>query len=146
MESLICINPTAVQWAAVLVLGAGLLGYSVTGAFVWIIRNRVISSIEKATGVSVKDPWRDPNAPHWFVAELAGLVERIFFTIVVATGLTGVAPAMIAWIGIKGIVHWQVFKDDLGNQNIAFSFIGVLGTMVSLLVAIACGVYLKNLP
>ena len=146
MESLICINPTAVQWAAVLVLGAGLLGYSVTGAFVWIIRNRVISSIEKATGVSVEDPWRDPNAPHWFVAELAGLVERIFFTIVVATGLTGVAPAMIAWIGIKGIVHWQVFKDDLGNQNIAFSFIGVLGTMVSLLVAIACGVYLKNLP
>ena len=51
----------------------------------------------------------------------------------------------IAWIGIKGVVHWQVFKDDFANPKIAFSFIGVLGTMVSLLVAIACGVYLKHL-
>ena len=145
MESLIYVNPIAIQWAAVLILGAGLLGYSVTGAFVWIIKKCVIASIEKSTGTSVKDPWKDPNAPHWFVAELAGLIERVFFTVIVATGLTGAAPAMIAWIGIKGIVHWQVFKDDFASQKIAFSFIGVLGTMVSLLVAIACGVYLKHL-
>lgn len=131
-------------WLTVLILASGLGGFLLTGLFVKIISWRVTVSIEKKTGQKVYDRWKDPNSPHWFVGPFAGVIERTFFVLAIGFGLPGAVPAMVGWIGIKGVVHWSVFDNQNKHHRVAFSFIGVLGTMFSLIIATLCGVYLLN--
>ncbi|MGD8361446.1 MAG: hypothetical protein PVJ04_08455 [Gemmatimonadota bacterium] len=76
----------------------------------------------------------EETVPAWVV----GTVERAFFTVVVAAGLSGVVIAMILWIAAKMAAGWG--SDAQGIQNSeAFRFTALLGDLVSMIFALVGG-------
>jgi hypothetical protein len=81
------------------------------------------------------------KVPSW----LTGVVERLFFTILVGNEMDGTAPAMMAWLGIKMLTNWN--RDDWkGNQQVrAGAFIALLTGLVSMLFAVFGGLIWQRL-
>ena len=79
-------------------------------------------------------------APAW----LTGLVERLFFTIIVAVDLSGIAIAMLAWLGLKLAINWNRLGIDLGVEHseilrARFGFSAALAGLVSMIFALIGG-------
>lgn len=69
---------------------------------------------------------------------LIGISERLFFTLLVAFQVTGVAGGIIAWIGVKMAVGWGAVKEGRTPHR-ALAFTGLLSSLVSLLFAVVGG-------
>lgn len=69
---------------------------------------------------------------------LAGILERIFFTVLVAFQVTGVGGAMIAWIGIKLAIGWGSVKEGK-TANRALAFVGLVSSLTSMFFAVVGG-------
>lgn len=100
------------------------VGWLVTSQFVQLVRARY--KIEYISGTS-------PGVP----ASLTGLVERLFFTVVVAFDISGTVVAMIGWIAAKMVANWS-------RQGTTYEFApgalsALLGGMVSMLFALLGG-------
>jgi hypothetical protein len=68
---------------------------------------------------------------------LTGVFERFFFT--GALGLirgSDIVAAMIGWIAVKGQVHYQIFTQKDPEQNMSRVYLGLLGSLASLLLAV----------
>jgi sterol desaturase/sphingolipid hydroxylase (fatty acid hydroxylase superfamily) len=78
-------------------------------------------------------PQEEP-VPAWVV----GTVERAFFTVVVAAGLSGVAVAMILWIAAKMAAGWGGGSRGIQNSE-AFRFTALLGDLISMMFALVGG-------
>lgn len=50
-----------------------------------------------------------PSRPLTETGSLTGIVERVFFAVAVATGMSGTVIAMVAWTGIKHSILWPSF-------------------------------------
>jgi len=95
-----------------------------------------------ATGATVQ---RTINREWFYTGVLTGVFERFFFTCAIGllgTSGSGIAPAMIAWIAVKGQVHYKIFSDT-DQKNMPQVYLGLLGSLTSLLLAILGG-YLWN--
>ncbi len=72
---------------------------------------------------------------------LTGVFERFFFTCAIgllgASG-SGVMPAMIGWIAVKGQVHYRIFSES-ATRDMPQLYLGLLGSLTSLLFAILGG-------
>ncbi|MEJ2463957.1 MAG: hypothetical protein P8098_20355 [Candidatus Thiodiazotropha sp.] len=77
--------------------------------------------------------------PGW----LLGIMERLFFTILIATNATAVVPAMMGWLAIKMAINWSNSKKDYSEEGKLLAFIGVTTGLVSLALAYIGGVYIK---
>ena len=84
--------------------------------------------------LEVESAPREEPVPAWIV----GTVERAFFTVVVAAGLSGVAVAMILWIGAKMAVGWGGGSQGIQNSE-AFRFTALLGDLISMMFALVGG-------
>ncbi|MGH1439200.1 MAG: hypothetical protein ACRBBR_03720 [Cellvibrionaceae bacterium] len=78
----------------------------------------------------------------WITGILTGVIERIFFTCIIASGISGAAISMIAWITIKAQLHFKVFTDEGGD--VRRLYLALLGSIGSLLFALAGGMIWKN--
>jgi hypothetical protein len=116
------------RWGIALVGIAVIVGWIGTGMFVCVL-NLFLPSRQD----SQAPPWQ--GVPNWLSGPLTGIVERIFFAVVVATGLSGSAIAMVAWTALKGAVYWNAF----GREFKAHVFVGLLGSLVSMLFAVLAG-------
>lgn len=89
------------------------------------------------------DQKKNPRVPNW----LNGLIERLFFTIIVALNLSGIATAMIGWIGIKIASNWQQKKDDEPDDKrklrLSIAFTSLQASILSMLFAIIGGTILR---
>ena len=73
---------------------------------------------------------------------LTGLMERFFFTILVAVKLPGVAGAMIAWIAVKMASNWN---SDNEQEDRRFNrFAALLTGLLSMSVATIGGLYIST--
>jgi hypothetical protein len=75
------------------------------------------------------------GVPPW----LTGMVERCFFTLLVALDVSGVPTAMVGWLAVKLATNWNHpdWKDKLDTRTYAFS--ALLGGLVSMLFALVGG-------
>lgn len=67
-----------------------------------------------------------------------GLIERFFFTLIVAFDISGAAVAMMGWLGAKMAVNWNRQPGD-NPVNRAFSMTALQTGVVSLLFALIGG-------
>jgi hypothetical protein len=91
-------------------------------------------------------PALEAMSSEWrYTGVLTGIFERFFFTCAIgllsANG-SGVMTAMIGWIAVKGQVHYSMFTRT-EKTNMAQVYLGLLGSLTSLLFAILGG-YLWN--
>ena len=113
--------------------------------FVGILAGFTISLVVAAFAVSWVLEWlrrdletesapRDEHVPAWIV----GTVERGFFTVVVAAGLSGVAVAMILWIAAKMAVGWGGGSQGIHDRE-ALRYTALLGDLISMTFALVGG-------
>jgi len=120
-----------VQWIVGLLVVSLLIGHVVTRAFVTFLKG-LINTPDPALKLEAV------NIPPLLRKTMVGLVERTFFTIVIAAGLTGTAVAMIAWTAIKGSLYWSHYQKHPEHVLTA-----MLGSLVSLLWAVI-GAFICN--
>jgi len=73
---------------------------------------------------------------------LTGLLERFFFTLVIAFNIGGGAVAMFAWLGAKMAVNWnRQSKNDAVSR--AYAMTALQAGLVSLLFALIGGLFCK---
>ncbi len=73
---------------------------------------------------------------------LTGILERIFFSFLFySVGGNGFAPAAIAWIAIKGQVHYKIFSD---SNDLPRVYLAILGSIISLSFATLGGLCLQQ--
>jgi hypothetical protein len=75
---------------------------------------------------------------------LTGILERLFFTWLVAVaGVTVIPSAAVGWIAIKGQIHYNIFSDKSkhpeGRREIARGYVGILSSVVSMFFALLGG-------
>jgi hypothetical protein len=73
---------------------------------------------------------------------VTGLIERTFFTLVIAFNVSGGAVAMIGWLGAKMAVKWNRQPGE-SPINRAFSMTALQAGIVSLLFALVGGLICK---
>ena len=106
------------RWALGLSV-ALILGAVVTNIFVTRLRARIGANESGLTGVS---------------PSLTGLIERLFFTVIVAFDISGTATAMMGWLGVKMASNWN--RTALPDPG---AFSALLGGLVSLFFALVGG-------
>jgi len=95
--------------------------------------------------VDYEDPDLGKTAiPEWLI----GIIERLFFTILVAFNVSGTAIAMLGWITLKMTTNLHYLKADekgkevpLGKRMMMFS--GLLGGMISMFCALIGGLMIR---
>jgi len=97
-------------------IGGGL----VTWAFLSISR--------KLLRLGAKRSANQARVPAW----LTGLVERTFFTLLVAFQVQGVSTAMIGWLAIKLASNWNHPSAPNEKATRAHAFLALLAGLISL--------------
>lgn len=132
MESWSCllVNHNIYSW--LLGLGVVSLGFGFLAAWITLRFLRKLLQLDK-----IEDPqtW---GIPSW----LTGLIERLFFTVLVGLGYD-VALPVIAYIVLKIVVFWQIKYKNLPNLG-ERAGTSLVGTTLSLLFAMIGGMICKG--
>jgi len=76
-----------------------------------------------------------PKRPMEQTGQLTGIVERLFFAVVIATEMSGTAIAMIAWITVKNLILWPGFTRNGPSTEGTVSLLTSIGSMLLAIVA-----------
>lgn len=113
-----------IGWAIGLVFSVG-VGHIVTGFFLNLLRGwmGVSKALLKGT---------DQEVPSW----VTGVIERLFFTVLVAVDTPAVPAYMLTWLGLKMAANWNhpVWKDTPQARSVAIS--ALLAGLISMLFAL----------
>jgi hypothetical protein len=75
---------------------------------------------------------------------LTGIIERLFFTVLVAFDVAGVPAAMIAWIALKLATNWnQDYWKGTSSARL-YGFSALIAGLVSMLFAFLGGLVVKG--
>lgn len=74
-----------------------------------------------------------------FQRVLIGLIERLFFTILVAFNVPGVAAGLATWILVKMLTGWNRVAGEPAAWRRMLAFNGLINSLVSLLFAVLGG-------
>lgn len=77
-----------------------------------------------------------------------GILERLFFTILIAFNVSGAGTAMMAWVTIKMVSDWNILvvKGDFkAVKQRRYAFTGLLGSVLSMLFALLGGLICSGL-
>lgn len=116
------------QWIVGLTVSLVLGGFA-TWLFLLVLR-KYIGSPEK-----VRLAEGGKSVPAW----LTGVVERLFFTILVGLNVAGAPASMVGWLALKLATNWNHpdWKDKPDARSYAFS--ALLAGLVSMLFALFGG-------
>lgn len=88
---------------------------------------------------------KDPDGPSRAVPSwLTGVVERTFFTVIVALEFPGTAVAMVAWLTLKMVTNWNRAGGSQDIKQVRLSFSALLGGLISMLFAVVGGVICRG--
>ena len=107
---------------------AVLVGGIVTSLFVWLLR--AWTGAPKTTAQA--DEGR--AVPPW----LTGVVERLFFAVLVGLSVAGAPAAMMGWLALKLATNWNHSDVTVANAR-PLAFTALLGGVVSMLFALVGG-------
>jgi hypothetical protein len=114
----------------------GLIGFSLILGWVssWILLKILRHITLKKTGGKLPP---DLGIPNWLI----GLLERLFFTLIVAFEVSGTAVAMIGWLTLKMASNWHQIskgKDVARGLGIASLLAGVTSMIFALIGGLIC--------
>jgi len=125
------------------------LGHLWTDMFLSLIRNHIYSQT-KMKKQDIDDVFIVPLAvPGW----LTGLIERIFFGVLVAFNIPATAAGMLTWILIKMATDWHrilpTTHETQNNQNLSYgprslAYSSLLAGIVSLFFALIGGLICRE--
>jgi hypothetical protein len=96
---------------------------------------------ERKEGKKYDDFIAAGDIPSWLV----GLIERTFFTVLVAFNVSATSVAMIAWVAVKMVYHWNIVwreRETITIRSLALS--SLLGNIVSMLFALIGGLICRG--
>ena len=123
-----------VRWGLGLLIALG-VGHFVTTMLLDWLRERV-ERVHPEEAVN----WRGPSI---VPPEVTGLIERLFFTIIVAFDISGAAPGMMTWLAVKMLTHWNRVENNLPPFS-AGAFTALLAGLVSMFFALVGGLICKG--
>jgi hypothetical protein len=94
--------------------------------------------LRKAMGLDQKP--KSGGVPPW----LTGMIERLFFSTLVAFNVAGIAAAMIGWIALKLATNWNRDYWKKTPSARLFGFSALLAGLVSMLFAFLGGLICKG--
>jgi hypothetical protein len=94
------------------------------GVFTWAF----LGVTRKTLRLGAKHTSNQAQVPAW----LTGIVERTFFTLLVALHVQGVPAAMIGWLAIKLASNWNHPSAPKGSTTRAHAFLALLAGLISL--------------
>jgi len=109
-------------------------GLVLTGGFHW--------ALGRYLRLPPKEPLRQVRR---VPAALTGVVERLFFAVLVGFQVSGAPTAMIAWIALKLATNWNNPKWNEAQKFRAFAFRALLTGLVSMLCAFIGGMIAADL-
>jgi hypothetical protein len=95
-------------------------------------------------------PKADKKAPERHVKPLIpGLLERLFFTVIIAFEVSGAAVGMVTWIALKMLASRKYREERAGEEGfpsgLPFEYAGLVGNLLSMLFALVGGLCIRNL-
>jgi len=109
------------------------LGYWLTKKYLYWIRD----DLKRTANSDKSDP------PKWGKIDwMTGVIERLFFTIIVSFNVGGAAVAMTSWLLVKMATDWHRIqsKEDIDRS---LAFCSLTAGMVSLTFALVGGLLIK---
>lgn len=88
------------------------------------------------------NPDKEQSLNNDFLPLLTGLLERFFFTLVIAFNISGGAVAMFGWLGAKMAVNWNRQSNNDAVSR-AYAMTALQSGLVSLLFALIGGLICK---
>ncbi|MBW2741223.1 MAG: hypothetical protein JRE64_20810 [Deltaproteobacteria bacterium] len=104
------------------------------------LRNKHIRNVSKNREAIDRQNEQSLNSD--ILTIVTGLIERTFFTLIVAFDVSGGAVAMMGWLGAKMAVNWNRQPGD-SPINRAFSMTALQAGIVSLLFSLIGGLICK---
>jgi hypothetical protein len=99
----------------------------------------LLKRIRKTLGIDKPDVDKEKRLS----ALLTGVVERFVFAVFVGLNIQGIAPGMMAWLGLKLAANWNRTKD--GDQvQISLALTAALAGLVSMMFAAIGGVICRG--
>jgi hypothetical protein len=128
------IQISLVRWIIGLGVSLG-IGALVTGKLVEWLRapiEREVAEREKPLDIKRERLTID----NWLV----GLIERPFFTVLVASEVSGTAVAILGWIALKMVFDWGVISWKEGDRLVrSYLFTALIGNLSSMFFALIGG-------
>ena len=109
------------------------LGSILTPKFLDWLRQNLLSAIDAEYHVE------SFGALDWLV----GVIERLFFTIIVGFDVSGAAVAMVSWILVKMATNWHRIIESGDNRQRGLALCSMMGSMVSLFFALVGGLIIR---
>jgi hypothetical protein len=80
------------------------------------------------------------RTPQW----ITGGLERFFFSVAVAVNMSGVLPAMIAWLAVKLAANWQ-YREEVQNpaEKANYKFSALIAGFLSMSIAFVSGLLIR---
>ncbi|MCO7516806.1 hypothetical protein NJF44_18470 [Pseudomonas guariconensis] len=142
------------SWFLGLVVVSGVLGAigtQIAFLMMWYVKELIVAqkkgrAVRESAGSDVHgENNKEGLSDFIFTGVLTGIVERFFFTLAIGLlGTSGVVQAAIAWVAIKGQVHYRIFTDDKSGDTdgsgLLRAYLGMFGSLVSISFAIWGGV------
>ena len=124
-----------IRWAVGLFVSLG-VGHVAVAIFLRVLRRRL--------GLGDKPRTHDiavARVPPW----LTGMIERLFFSVLIGAGVSGVPTAMIGWLALKFATNWNHpgWKEVSTSRTFAFSALlgGLLSMLFRVLGGFICGTH-----
>jgi len=88
--------------------------------------------------------------PEFIPGSVTGILERTFFTLLVAFNVSGTGTAMIAWLALKMASGWNSGeRSEPGTKKwidaVNTSFVALLAGLASMLFAVVGGLIIREL-
>jgi len=111
-----------------------LIGQIITKLFLEKLRNYINSKVSKNEKIKKIESL-------YISRTIVGLMERTFFTPLVAFNVSGTAIAMIGWVTIKMFYNWQIIiREENTRYARSYAFSGLFGNLCSMFFALIGGI------
>ena len=118
------------------------LGWLLIYFFLEIVRIHIKAKAgERGEQKAYDDVMKPLDVPSWLI----GLLERTFFTVLVASNVSATALAILAWVTLKMAFSWNIVwreRESITVRSLAFS--ALLANLFSMLFALIGGLICRG--
>ena len=114
------------RWLIGLVLVSTVLGAFISYLWYWTLAK--LNGVKREDITSRKTVLTENGV-------ITGIVERVFFTVAIATGMSSITIGMVAWTALKSQTLWAAFMKNKEWDCVSVSILASLGSMIIAIVA-----------